>query len=113
MAKKPVKPFFVISIDETTHNAILQTSRHDDLAIAREAAQAGVGVVNYIASTEEVYDRRNLNPAEIASECAKLMMEITSNRHTSSPQCIPVAMYKQMTQLAKQYQAAIITSEQK
>ena len=111
MAKRePKPPFFVISM---TDNAIVRTTWHDDLKTAHEFAQSGAGVTNFVASTEETYDRCNLNPAEIAGECAKLMMEITSNRHTSSPQCIPIAMYKQMAKLAKQYQAAIITAEQK
>lgn len=111
MAKhEPKPPFFVVSVGPD--KSIVRTTSLDDISAAREFAQSGAGVINFVVSTEETYDRCNLDPAAVASECAKLMMEITSNRNTSSPQCIPISMYRQMAKLAQQYQTAIITSEQ-
>ena len=114
MAKKEVfAPFFVVSVDEHDQASIQGACAHLNQQSAEEAAATGVGTTNYVVGTLVEFDRTSLDASEIAGECAKLMMEITSNRHTSSPQCIPVAMYKQMAKLAQQYKAAIITSEQK
>lgn len=97
------KEHFVIQQDQDGNLSVIADC--DDY----DAARSGIGVVNYVVSTIHVSDRTKVLRSDIAEECAKLMLEITSNRSTSSPQCIPVALYRKMEKLASQFKQA--TSE--
>ena len=105
--KNVFPPFFVISLnEEAQETCVLGNEMYRTQKEAEAAANTGVGVVNYVVATIAEYDRTSLDPKDIADECAKLMLEITQHRHTSSPQCIPVAMYRKMEKLANQYKIA-------
>jgi hypothetical protein len=107
--RKVFPPYFVVSVDEESKEAkILDNKEYASQKEADDvAANVGVGVINYVVATVAEYDRTYLEPKDIADECAKLLLEATQYRQTSSPQCIPVAMYRKMEKLASQYKEAI------
>ena len=90
---------FFISLDAETKSVIQATM------IERNEAQkllySGSSVINYIAEIKEEVVREGLTPEEIGLECANLLCEIAEERkNASSPQCIPLAKYRKMVQLA-------------
>lgn len=100
MSETKYKESFVIQQD--TEGNLTVIADCDDYGLAN----SGVGVINYVADVTHVCDRTKVMRSDIAEECAKLMIEITSNRNTSSPQCIPVALYRKMEKLANQFKQA-------
>ena len=75
--------------------------------VAADEANKGIGIINYIVKIDTVVNRTHVNPNEVATEAMEILDKILSGRrHSSSPQCLPVAHYRELERLSAQYKAA-------
>lgn len=106
--KKPqlLAPFFVISTDDNKNivKVVEAISLEDGKEIAHNAS---VGCVNHVVGTLHTVDRVDAPAAEVAEEAMQFLWSVVEGRNrTSSPQCLPVAQYKKLVELAGQYKRA-------
>ena len=75
---------------------------------AADEAAKGIGTINHIVKKVATVDRTNVLPTEVAEEAMTILEKILSGRrHSSSPQCLPVAQFRELERLNAQYKAAV------
>lgn len=103
MNKQP--PFFVISVDGERN--VIKAEIAETRAEADVIAQNGIGSINYIAGTIAEVDRLTPPPKDIAEAAISFLHEVVKGRrHSTSPQCIPMAQYRKLVEFAEQYARA-------
>lgn len=103
MNNKP--PFFVISVDANKN--VVKAEIAESRAEADVIANAGIGSINYIAETIVEIDRLTPPPKDIAEAAIGFLHEVIKGRkHSTSPQCLPMAQYRKLAEFAEQYARA-------
>ena len=97
--------FFVISVD--AENNIVKSEIAKSRAEADVIASSGIGSINYIAEKIDEIDRLNAPPKDIAEVAISFLYEVIKGRkHSTSPQCLPMAQYRKLAEFAEQYARA-------
>ena len=97
------RDYFVVSVGKKTEAFGPFTADEAD-----EVASTGIGTINYITKTVLKVDRTKVDPEEVAKEAMTVLSTILAGRrHSSSPQCLPVAQYRELERLAAQYKSAL------
>jgi hypothetical protein len=103
MNNKP--PFFVVSVDANQN--VVKAEIAESRAEADVIANAGIGSINYIAGTITEVDRLTPPPKLIAEAAISFLHEVIKGRkHSTSPQCLPMAQYRKLAEFAEQYARA-------
>jgi hypothetical protein len=103
----PIKqpPLFVISVDADQN--VVKAEMAESRAEADVIAQNGIGSINYIARPIASVDRLTPPPKDIAEAAISFLQEVVKGRrHSTSPQCIPMAQYRKLVEFAEQYARA-------
>ena len=99
-------PYFVIRTDENMN--IIETIAVDPvMPNANDIANDGIGCMNYIVGTLDIIDRLSPPPEDIANQAMEMLKKIINGRrHSSSPQCLPVADFRALSKLVTDYERA-------